>query len=152
MRNKLLWTAAALAVAFGLMQLANPSLVNPPVQNPFPLASAPPEIAALFRASCYDCHSYETRWPWYSHIAPVSWLIASDVERGRRQLNLSDWPADAPTRAARKMEDMSDEIGYDEMPLTKYTLIHADARLTAGQRQLLENWLLAEAKKLKAQK
>jgi hypothetical protein len=151
MRKKLLWVVAGLAVVFALMQLANPSRVNPPVANPFPITNAPPQVAAMLRAACYDCHSYETRWPWYSHIAPMSWQIANDVTDGRHNLNLSDWPAD-PMRAAKRMEDMSDEIDYRDMPLKKYTLIHADARLTDDQRKQIEDWLQSQVKILKAQK
>ncbi|HEY3761433.1 MAG TPA: heme-binding domain-containing protein [Verrucomicrobiae bacterium] len=151
MRKKLYWVIAGLAIVFALMQLANPSRVNPPVTNPFPITNAPPQVAAMLRAACYDCHSDETRWPWYSHIAPMSWQIANDVNEGRNNLNLSDWPTD-PMRAAKRMEAMSEEIDYHEMPLKKYTLIHADARLTDSQRQAMEDWLQAQAKILKAQK
>ena len=150
MRTCFKWILLALVAAWGLLQLANPSRVNPPAKNNFPIANAPPEIAARLRAACYDCHSDETRWPWYSHIAPVSWLIASDVQRGRRHVNFSDWPTNSVT-AARKLEDMSEEIDYGDMPLKKYTLIHADARLTAVQRKELENWLDAQAAELKTQ-
>ena len=99
----------------------------------------------MLHAACYDCHSSETRWPWYSHIAPMSWLIASDVKEGREHLNLSDWPNDDPMRAAKRLENMSDEISSGEMPLPKYTKIHADARLTQIQRKELSDWLDAEA-------
>ncbi len=103
----------------------------------------------MLHAACYDCHSSETRWPWYSHIAPMSWLIASDVKEGREHLNLSNWPND-PKRAAKRLENMSDEIGSGEMPLKKYTRIHADARLTESQRKELTDWLDAEAARLKS--
>jgi hypothetical protein len=69
----------------------------------------------MLHAACYDCHSSETLWPWYSHIAPMSWLIASDVKEGREHLNLSDWPNDNPMRAAKRLENMSDEISSGEM-------------------------------------
>ena len=151
MRKKAPWILGGLLAVFALMQLANPSRVNPPVQNSFPITHAPPDVQAMLRAACYDCHSDETRWPWYSHIAPISWQIASDVNDGREHVNLSDWPTD-PLRAAKKMEDMSDEIGYGDMPLKKYTLIHADARLTDSQRKEMEDWLTSEATILKAQK
>jgi hypothetical protein len=104
----------------------------------------------MLRTACYDCHSSETRWPWYSHIAPMSWLIASDVKDGRKHLNLSDWPNDNPMRAAKRLENMSDEIGSGEMPLKKYTRIHTDARLTESQRKELTDWLDAEATRLKS--
>jgi len=75
----------------------------------------------------------------------MSWLIASDVKEGREHLNLSDWPNDNPMRAAKRLENMSDEISSGEMPLPKYTKIHADARLTQIQRKELSDWLDAEA-------
>ena len=103
----------------------------------------------MLHAACYDCHSSETRWPWYSHIAPMSWLIAGDVKAGREHLNLSEWPAADPRRAVKWLDRMSDEISSGEMPLLKYTKIHADARLTEIQCKELTDWLDAEAARLK---
>lgn len=80
----------------------------------------------------------------------MSWLIAGDVKEGRKHLNLSDWPADQPDRAARRLESMSEEIDYHEMPPKKYTTIHANARLTDAERKELTNWLDAEAARLKS--
>jgi hypothetical protein len=151
MKKKLKWIVAALAVVFVLLQFTNLARTNPPVVNDLMTANPPPpEIAALLHAACYNCHSYETKWPWYSHVAPVSWLIASDVSNGRRNMNFSDWPTNDPVRVAKRLENMSEEIGYNEMPPKKYTLIHADARLTAGQRKTLTDWLDSEAAQLKA--
>jgi len=81
----------------------------------------------------------------------MSWQIAQDVNAGRDNLNFSDWPANNPIRCAKKMEDMSEQIDYRDMPLKKYTLIHRDARLTDDERKQMENWLDGEAAKLKAQ-
>jgi Haem-binding domain len=151
MKKILKWLFAALIAIFALLQFTNPSRTNPPVKNDFLAAeNPPPEIAATLRAACYDCHSDETRWPWYSRVAPVSWLVASDVNHGRKHLNLSEWPDGNSLRAWKKMEDMSEEIGYEEMPLKKYTLIHADARLTENQRKELIQWLDAKAAQLKS--
>jgi hypothetical protein len=150
MKKKLKWIFGALVAVLVLLQFTNPARTNPPVKNSFPVTNAPPQVAVMLRASCYDCHSHETRWPWYSHIAPVSWLVVSDVNDGREHLNLSDWPVDDPARAAKKLENMSEKIGYGEMPLKKYTMIHADARLTDGQRKELTDWLDAEAARLKS--
>ena len=144
------WSLAALAIVFLLLQLVQPARTNPPVKNDFLKATqAPPEIAGWFRAACYDCHSDETRWPWYSYIAPVSWQIVRDVNHGRRHVNLSEWPTNAEL-ARKKIENMSDEIDDGDMPLKKYTLIHKDARLTDKQRNELTQWLDAEAKALKS--
>jgi Haem-binding domain len=145
------WIPVALVVVFVLLQFTNPVRTNPPVMSDLTATNPPPpKITALLHAACYDCHSYETKWPWYSRVAPVSWLIASDVNNGRHNMNFSDWPNNDPMRAAKRLEDMSEEIGYDEMPPKKYTLIHADARLTESQRKELEDWLDAEAARLKA--
>ncbi|HEV2691978.1 MAG TPA: heme-binding domain-containing protein [Verrucomicrobiae bacterium] len=133
------------AAGFALLQLTNPARTNPPVINDMVAASAPPtHITAMLHAACYDCHSSETRWPWYSHVAPMSWLIVSDVREGRDRLNLSEWPTDAK-RAARRLENMSSEISSGDMPLVKYTKMHADARLTEAQRKELAEWLDGEA-------
>jgi hypothetical protein len=150
-KKKLKWLFVAPVVVFVLLQFTNPVCTNPPIFHDLMATNAPPpQVAAILHAACYDCHSHETRWPWYSHVAPMSWLIASDVNEGRTNLNLSDWPADDPKRAAKKLENMSEKIGYGEMPPRKYTMIHVDARLTEGQRKELTDWLDAEASRLKS--
>ena len=135
---------------FAALQLANPSRVNPPVEKDFIAAASPPaSVAASLRAACYDCHSHETTWPWYSRIAPVSWLIASDVNEGREHLNFSDWPAETAS-AAKKLDRINEVMDYREMPPKKYTLIHAAARLTETQRKQIMDWTEAAADKLRA--
>jgi hypothetical protein len=142
---------AGLLVGFVLLQFTNPARTNPPVVHDFLATNAPPShVAQMIRASCYDCHSNQTKWPWYSRIAPVSWLVVSDVNEGRQHLNLSDWPAGDADRAARKLDRMSEQIGYRDMPPGKYTLIHGDARLTEADRKELIAWLDAESKRLRA--
>jgi hypothetical protein len=133
------------------MQFINPARTNPPLPpgGDISATNPPPQIAALLHAACYDCHSYETKWPWYSHVAPVSWLLVSDVNGGRERLNFSDWPKDSE-RAAKKMDRMSEELDYKEMPPAKYTLLHPEARLTPDQRKQLMQWLDATAEQLKA--
>ena len=151
MKRKLKWIFGALVAGFALLQLTNPPRPNPPVVSDLMAGNPPPpQVAAMLHSACYDCHSSETRWPWYSHIAPISWLIANDVKEGRENLNLSDWPNDNPMRAAKRLENMSDEISSGEMPLPKYAKIHADARLTESQRKELTDWLDTEAARLKS--
>ncbi len=146
------WIFAGLVVAFIVLQFFNPPRTNPPVTNDFIAATKPPpEIEKLFRAACYDCHSHETKWPWYSRIAPMSFGIANDVEYGRANLDLSDWPTNS-VRAAKKMDAMSEDISQKEMPLPKYTLIHHDARLTDAQRKQMTDWLDAQSEKFSGAK
>jgi hypothetical protein len=134
---------------FAALQLTNPSRTNPPVKADFIRTAVPPAtVAVALRAACYDCHSHETQWPLYSRIAPVSWLIASDVNEGREHLDFSDWPAEAD-RAAKKLDRINEVLEYREMPPKKYTLIHADARLTETQRKEIMDWTEAAADKLR---
>jgi hypothetical protein len=149
MKRYFKWIVLGGIAVFALLQLTNPARTNPPVVQDFVAAdSPPPEVAALLHAACYDCHSHATRWPWYSKVAPMSWLIASDVTGGRKHINLSNWPTSEPERAVRWLDNMSEEIGNKEMPPKKYTTIHADARLSDGQRKQLSDWLDAESARL----
>ena len=153
MKKKLKWIFAGLVAGFALLQLANPPRTNPPVASGHDLMATnppPPPVAATLRAACYDCHSNETKWPWYSHIAPVSWLVAGDVRDGRERMNFSDWPHDQPERAAKRLERISEEVGYRNMPPGKYTLLHPEARLIPAQREQLIHWADGEAARLKA--
>jgi hypothetical protein len=109
----------------------------------------PPQVAAVLQAACYDCHSHETKWPWYSHVAPVSWLVVSDVNEGRRHVDFSDWPTD-PDAIAKKLDRINEVMDYREMPPKQYTLMHPKARLTEADRKLLLDWSDAEATKLRA--
>ena len=149
LKKHLKWILIAAFAGVALLQLANPSRVNPPVQADFLAAASPPApVAASLRAACYDCHSRETIWPWYSRIAPVSWLVASDVNEGRDHLDFSDWPTE-PERAAKKLDRVNEVLDYREMPPKKYTLIHANARLTEAQRKEIMDWTEAAAAKLR---
>jgi hypothetical protein len=153
MKKKLKWIFGALAAAFALLQFTNPARTNPPSPPGGDISATnppPPQIAALLHTACYDCHSDETKWPWYGHVAPASWLVVSDVNDGRERLNFSDWPHALPERAAKRLERISEELDYKNMPPAKYTIIHADARLTDGQRKALIQWADDTAAKLKA--
>ena len=150
MKRILKWGIAAVIVIFAALQIFQPARTNPLVKSDFLKATAaPPDVAAMFHAACYDCHSDETRWPWYSRVAPMSWQVAQDVNDGRRHINLSEWPTDNPDLARKKIQHMSDEIDDGDMPLKKYTLIHKDARLTAEQRDTLTQWLDTQSSTLK---
>ena len=148
MKKKLKWIALILIVGFALLQFTNPARTNPPVVRDLIAANPPPpEITALLHAACYDCHSYETKWPLYSRIAPSSWLVVRDVNEGRQNLNFSDWPQD-PARIAKRLNHISDELDGGEMPPPKYTLLHPEARLTEAQRKAIMDWSDALANKL----
>jgi hypothetical protein len=133
MAGKLLAVFFLLGLAlFGLIQLMpyGRDHTNPPVLQNAPWKSA--EAEAIARRACYDCHSNETSWPWYSRIAPVSWLVMRDVLEGREELNFSEWG-----REEQEADDMEEVIQDEEMPPRQYLLTHPEARLSAQERQVL---------------
>jgi Haem-binding domain len=101
---------------------------NPPVTGDL---SALPTIATMLRRACYNCHSNETRWPWYGRVAPVSWFTDSDVTRARRELNFSECSGYFPQTRTRKLQWMERSIDNGKMPPVSYSMMHLKARLDA---------------------
>jgi hypothetical protein len=127
----------ALAVLLLGIQLVPVNRSNPPVQGEI---NAPTDVMTVLEESCYDCHSHETVWPWYAYVAPVSWLVAHDVEEGREHLNFSAWTSYDADERADKLEEIWEEVEEGEMPLGKYVRLHRDAALTDADRNILESW------------
>lgn len=132
----ILWGILVLAVVFLGIQLVpyGRQHENPPVGNEVDWGD--PAERELAVTACYDCHSNETVWPWYSSIAPISWLVQSDVEEGRRILNFTEWP---PRHLER--EELAEVVYGGVMPPAYYTFIHAGAQLTDTQKQVLARGL-----------
>lgn len=143
MKKALGWAAAAVLVLLLVGQLIPVTRTNPPVTGDIP---APPEIKSLLRNACYDCHSHETVWPWYSRVAPASWLVAHDVKEGREHLNFSTWSDYKPMKQAVLLAGAAEEIEEGEMPLRPYAWMHPKARLTDKQKEQLATWMKTEGK------
>jgi len=109
-----------------------------PTSDPGLELSAP--IDPLVQRACYDCHSDHTVWPWYAHVAPVSWLIAHDVKEGRRHLNLSRWHSNPPGVRGHLAQEMVAEVARGGMPLPIYVILHPAAKITPDERPTLEHW------------
>ena len=107
----------------------------------------PENVQQILKRSCYDCHSNHTVWPWYSNVAPMSWLVAKDVRGGRGKMNFSEWGKISPSKQEARLQSICDEISEDEMPLKNYLLIHTDAKLTQQEKDALCAWAEAELKK-----
>ena len=128
-------TAIISLVVLGLMLVAqlvpygrdhqNPPLVAEPVWNSS-------TTRTLAERACFDCHSNQTRWPWYSHVAPMSWLVQSHVDEGRQVLNFSDW-----NRGNSEADEAAEAVREREMPPRSYLLLHPEARLTDAEREQL---------------
>jgi len=129
-----------LLVAFIIIQFFPIDKTNPP---PTPgmdflrIKKTPPQIAKLISTSCYDCHSNESKYPWYSDIAPSSWLLKNHINEGRKHLNFSTFATYEPKRQVHKLEECIEMIEKEEMPLDSYYLGHQDAKFTTEQRQEL---------------
>jgi hypothetical protein len=140
-RSILLGIAGVAIVGFiGLQLVPGFDHTNPPAVNTIQWNS--PETEQLMRNACYDCHTNETRWPWYSYIAPVKWLVVKDVNEGRESMNLSDGTGETSAR------DLIRQIQRGEMPPAIYVAMHPEANLTAAQRQQLIDGIQASAANL----
>jgi hypothetical protein len=133
--------AAATLVVAVAAQFVPVHRTNPPVRFE---VEAPAEVRSIIERSCYDCHSNRTRWPWYSHVAPVSWLVVRDVHRGRKELNFSEWPTFDFEAQDHLMSGIAKQVDRGTMPLAIYVVMHPDARLTLEERQTLLEWARME--------
>jgi hypothetical protein len=101
----------------------------------------PVEVAKIIEASCADCHSNSTKYPWYSEIAPASWYLAQHVNEGKENLNFSEWTAYNKDQQKHVLKDIMEVLNEREMPLISYLLIHEEAKLTENQYQILYDWV-----------
>jgi heme-binding protein len=147
------WLALTLACLFIGLQFIRPARTNPAVDQSQTIHAhlqVTPEVAAILDRSCQDCHSNTTRWPWYSNVAPVSWLLTDHVNEGRQHLNLSEWGRYDNRRAQKKLEEMCDEVKDGAMPISSYTQIHRGAKLSAEDVNVLCDWAEAERARITA--
>ena len=144
-------TVIILLLLLVAIQFIRPARTNPPV-DPAHALHADEEVIQLLRQSCYDCHSNETRWPWYSQIAPISWSIASHVDDGREALNFSEWTQIDPKIKAKRLKRAIQTTRNGMMPLPMYLWIHKDAKLSREQKKVIEKWATAELEKLEKSK
>jgi hypothetical protein len=126
------------AAQFIPVDRANPP--EDPAQTVYATTSVPPEVASLLRRACHDCHSSQTVWPWYSQVAPASWLVARDVTKGRGELNLSEWGRYPARRKDRKLKEICEQVTGGKMPMSVYTLMHPQAKLNDQERKAMCGW------------
>ena len=129
--------AVAFCVALIAIQFVPVNRTNPPAQGDL-RASA--EVVSVLRRACYDCHSNESVWPWYSRLAPVSWVIARDVNEGRAVLNFSTWNQLSAEQQAKAIKESWEEVAEGKMPTWYYVVLHPEARLSANDQSVLRTW------------
>lgn len=129
----LLVAAQFVRPAKNLSTAASPNEIN--VKYPVPA-----EVKAVLERACYDCHSNQTRYPWYAEVQPVAWWLDRHIKDGKRHLNFSEFGSYPVKRATKKMAEVAEEVTHHEMPLASYTWMHAEARLTPAEIKLLADW------------
>lgn len=133
------WAVLGVLAAFGAAQLVRPERTNPAVMAANTLEAqydVPGEVKQVLERACADCHSNRTKWPWYSHVAPVSWLLAGHVKDGRKKMNLDDFREDLSVR------DLCQELRLGKMPLQGYLLLHPEAKVSGAEIQAVCAWTM----------
>jgi hypothetical protein len=148
-KKRFLILVVAGLVGFGVLQVFPAKIFgvhtedigsNPPQRHTL---DAPPEVQAILRRACFDCHSNETRWPLYSRIAPGSWLMARDIHNGRNHLNFSEWADHDEDEKKTDLENCWEQVEAGEMPKWFYIYpFHLDARLSDADKALLKGYFL----------
>lgn len=126
-----------IVVVLLVIQLGQCERTNPPVTGEI---DAPADVKAVLDRSCYDCHSNRTVWPWYSRVAPMSWLLYRDVMEGRRHLNFQEWDKVPADKRARRIAACGREVKSGDMPLWFYLPLHPTAKLSDADKALIEKW------------
>jgi Haem-binding domain len=147
MKNKIIRKIAKLTpillvpVFIGMQFVPTPGVSKTSTTRPNTAETINPRVGKILDRSCRDCHSNRTAWPWYSHVAPVSWVISKHVNEGREILNFSEWGAQLPSEGERIL--ICDAVSDGRMPLSGYTAIHRNARLSKQDVEVICEWAAA---------
>ncbi len=134
--KKILLAIVAVLIA---IQAIRPAKNNPPV-DPKAALDIPQNVAPILERSCFDCHSNQTRWPWYSQIAPISWGVIGHVRDGRKAMNFSEWAKIPKKTRIKRLKRAIQTVRNGMMPLPSYLWIHTDAKLNARQKEVLTGY------------
>lgn len=102
--------------------------------------TVPADVQNILKVSCNDCHSNNTKYPWYTNIQPVGWWMQRHVDDGKKEIDFSEFATYTAKRQHHKMEEVIEQIKKDHMPLDSYLWIHKDAKLSQQQKETLVNW------------
>ena len=141
--SKTLWVIVVIVGLLVIAQFVRPDMTLPqsdPAHAINTVVAVPPDVDAILKRSCYDCHSSKTRWPWYAKVAPSSWLLARDVNEGRKALSFSEFATYTPKKQAHRLNDICDQVKEGGMPLWFYLPLHPAAKLSTADKQTLCAW------------
>jgi hypothetical protein len=146
--KKILLGLAAIGIAIQFIPNRLPENKSDNPEDVIQNGMASNEIAIILKTSCYDCHSNQTDYPWYSYVAPVSWLVASDIKKGREELNFSEWKSYSKRKAIKKLDEIGEMVEEGKMPLPIYTLIHRNAIISDEQKKQIIEWSTQESNRI----
>jgi hypothetical protein len=137
------WVLLVGVCLFAIAQVVRPAKTNPPVDSSMSLEArveVDPQVAKILDRSCADCHSNKTRWPWYAHVAPVSWFVIDHVNQGRSHLNYSEWGNYDAVEQRDLLRETCLMVKNGAMPLSSYTPMHSGSRLTPDEVGIVCQW------------
>jgi hypothetical protein len=140
-----------LVVFLVVIQVVRPSRTNPPIDPSKEISAkmtVDPAVQSILDRSCSDCHSNKTVWPWYSNVAPISWLVWRDVNDGRRHMNLSDFATEPVQREGRVLNGMCEETKRGDMPMSIYVPMHPQSKLTSADVDTICRWTDSQLQRL----
>ena len=140
-----IYTLIILVIVLFIINSVPVSMTNPPVTEDI---AAPESVKKILKVSCYDCHSNETTWYWYAEYAPISWLIAHDVNEGRKYLNFSTWDKYSMKEKKEHLRESIETIHEGEMPTKIYELMHPEAKISNDELNTLTTWINKEYGKI----
>lgn len=143
--------ALVLLLGFVVIQFIRPDFTNPPINAADKIENSmqiPENVQAILTRSCADCHSHETKYPWYSKIQPSAWFLKDHIDEGRREMNFSIWNTYEPRRKKRKLDEICEQIEIKEMPLPSYLWIHGEAKLSEEDIKTLCDWTKTESARI----
>ena len=148
MVRKILIIAVVLFVIIQFIPTGRPDNNPVPGKDILEIEDVPDEVATLLKTACYDCHSQQVTYPWYSYVAPVSFLVARDVREGREHLDFGHWGDLSKRKRIKALDDISETMESGEMPMKIYPIMHPEAKLTDAQREVIMSWCESCADKL----
>jgi hypothetical protein len=140
----------AVVVIFAGLQFFGPAKTNPPITPQATLHAKVPipvDVHRTLSRACWNCHSRETQWPWYSYAAPLSWLVVKDVNEAREHLDFTNWDY-SPEEGADLMDEVCTQVKKGKMPLKEYLWLHGDAKLSDADIKRICDWANATADQL----
>ncbi len=138
--KKILIAASLLVIVIQFFQPDRKTVALSPATDISSVVPVPDSVKQVLIKACYDCHSNNTRYPWYSYVQPIGWFLAGHIKEGKNFLNFSEFGSYTERKQMSRFDGIANNVRDDEMPLKSYTLIHRDARLAEKEKELLINW------------